>query len=69
MRYHHNIEPSAFDRGAYIGYAASGQLWKIRKMGKLWLARFHQANGKPTPAGVYYAAARLKDFSEKLEVL
>lgn len=69
MRSIPNIEKSGFERGAYIGYAASGQLWKIRKMGRYWVARFYQANGNPIPFGVYYTAPFLRDFSPLLEKL
>ena len=69
MRYLPNIEKSAFDRSAYIGYSGSGQLWKIRKMGRYWVARLHQLNGKPLPSSVYHIAPRLSDFSPYLETI
>jgi hypothetical protein len=31
-RHHHNIEPSAFKRGAYVGYGG-GTTWRITKGG------------------------------------
>ncbi len=37
----HNIEKSAFRKGAYVGYG-KGLVWQIKKDGRHWVA---QANG------------------------
>jgi hypothetical protein len=36
MKNYHNIEPSAFRRGEYVGYADGA--WRIRKENGQWLA-------------------------------
>lgn len=30
-KYYHNIEPSAFHRGEYVGYGG-GAVWRIRRL-------------------------------------
>lgn len=54
---YHNIERSGFHRGQYVGYDGGG-VWRIRKVGKRWMA---------TKDGVSFTRTTLKEISEALE--
>jgi hypothetical protein len=69
-RYHHNIEPSGFHRGRYVGYGA-GRVWRVMRHGKgerAWIAVPLQP-GSPDrdqrKPDIY--ATTLRDISAKLE--
>ena len=54
MKNYHNIEPSAFRRGEYVGYADGA--WRIRKENGQWLAMHSRSN-------VMFYAPTLRDIS------
>lgn len=72
MHSFHNIEPSGFHKGQYVGYAA-GKVWHIRKTNSTygnWIAQARKPNSPeadPAVSNVY--AFRLSDLSDKLAKL
>lgn len=63
-----NIEPSAFRKGEYVGYAAGG-VWRIRKFSsRRWQATTSQQLPLPGKEPAFYVseARTLKELSEGL---
>ena len=61
-RYHHNLEPSGFHRGQYVGYGG-GKVWRIERVthAKVWRAT--------TPGFYAIETPTLKELSAKLEAV
>lgn len=57
-RYYHNIEPSAFRPGQYVGYG-QGKVWRITRFYGGWEARPQDGPG-------YLSARTLAELSAKL---
>ena len=72
MKSLHNIEPSGFHKGQYVGYGA-GKVWRIRKTNSTygnWIAQACKPaspDADPLVANIY--AFRLSDMSGKLAAL
>lgn len=65
----HNIEPSAFRQGDYIGYPASGPgIFRIRKRERRWIAHRY-AGGCLIPGSAAVVGKTLQEVGEKLAAL
>lgn len=66
MRHFHNLEPSGFHRGQYVGYAG-GAVWRIRRReGGGWRAN-RTVDGVADAGAGFLFAPTLASMSAKLE--
>ena len=64
MRNLPNIERSVFHPGEYVGYSATGRVWRISRQQKEWLAKPQTRAGEGWVSWVY--ASTLAEVSERL---